>query len=648
MVRQLFLVWCLVLLSAAWAQLLAPGMGVRASFFATPDLSGAAVVRYTPTLDLAWAADAAPIPDLKPGAFSVLYEGYYRPEQTGTYTFTVATTGGVRLLVKDKWVVDDWTPKGARTLTGTVALTAGTLTLFRLRFTHPAGAGSLKLIAAPGKALGAKLTSSQLYPPLFAPSWLVYADTLDLRTSALYLTPLDGTPREVAVKGSNQPCLSPDGRRLLFSTTANLAYPAAGIYKVMISGEGRAPLTRAGGVKCDPAFSGSGQLVAYTMISPGTWELWTMRADGSNRALVLKSTDETRHPGISRDGEFLVYQGTRNGQTNVYRVQADGSEEKPLSNDGGREPAVSPRGDKVAYVAQRGGRWGLYTVDPDGKNETQVLASLGVLSQPFFVTNSRQLAYLERDPKGNSDLFLLDLNDRVPCRVTATGKVFAATLAPQLMLPAGDSLAVWFNALRADTLDLDPDGRVNGWTDCARALVAAPVDPGTRPFFHKDGLNGNASVGFDGTALLRTPDISAGWVAQEGTMVALFMPRADAFTVAHQENSGGEWWRYNGNGDAYIGIFTGGRHENYPAQMPTTGTVLLTIISGGQYTAWINGTVQPPRGPAFRTPNTLLIGGGGDAPRFNGELAQLAIFNRALNEDERLAVEAYFRSLYGL
>ncbi len=648
MVRVVFVGICLLLLSAAWAELLAPGTGVRASFYATPDLSGPAVVKYTPSIDLTWAADAGPVPELKAGAFSALWEGYFRPAVTATYIFSVTTSGGARMLVNDKWIIDDVKPAPSRTLTGTMALTAGKLVTFRLRLTQPAGAGALTVKAAAGKALATSLPATRLYPPLFIPSWLVYADTADPHTSALYLTGLDGTAKEVAVKGSNQPCLSPDGRRLLFSTTVNLSYTAASIYRVATTGEGRTPLARAGGVKCDPVFSGSGQTLAYTAITADGWEVWTMRTDGSGRAQVLSSTDEVRHPAVSRNGDFVIYQAKRNGQVNIYRAQPDGSDEKALTIAGGSEPALSPRGDKVVFLATRGGKQGLYTIDPDGKNETAVLTTLGTLAQPFFVANSRQVGYLERDAVGHSDLFVVDLRDNVPCRMTATGKIYAASLAPQLVLPAGDALALWLNALRGDTLDLDADGHVNTWTDCVRGLTVTPDNAGTRPFFHKDGLNGNATVGFDGNALMHVPDISAGWTAGEGTLVALFVPRADAFTVLHQENAGGEWWRYNGNGDAYIGIFTNGRNENYPSQMPNTGTVLLTIISGQQYTAWINGTAQAPRGAGFHMPTTLLLGGGGDAPRFNGDLAQLAIFNRALNEDERQAVETYFRALYGL
>ena len=50
----------------------------------------------------------------------------------------------------------------------------------------------------------------------------------------------------------------------------------------------------------------------------------------------------------------------------------------------------------------------------------------------------------------------------------------------------------------------------------------------------------------------------------------------------------------------------------------------------------------------FFLPTTLTVGFGGDGGFFKGDIAELAIFNRALSDEERQMVENYFRGLYGL
>ncbi len=358
----------------------------------------------------------------------------------------------------------------------------------------------------------------------------------------------------------------------------------------------------------------------------------------------------TATPRWLPDGSFIIYQSLRDGKWNLYRVKDDGSEEQQLTTLDGTEPVINRQGDQVAFISTRSGHAQVYLMNPDGSMQVLLTATAGADSQPFFLRSGRQLGYIE-NIKGKSDVFLFDPADGVPYQLTATGKCCAAAITDVLHMPSGDSLVCWFNALQTSSLTFDDQNRVSAWSDISlHGYVAAQTNVNEQPNYHQNGLNGNPTVYFPGGQRLLVQDISPGWTSNEGTLVALFAPDHIAnYTIVHQDNGGhSEWWRYNGNGDGYIGFFLNGRNDNYPPQMPDNGVAVLSLVSGAQYTAYLNGAAQPPRGANFYLPTTLTLGWGGDGGFFKGDLAELAIFNRALSDDERTMVENFFKGLYGL
>lgn len=650
--RLCLMLVCTMLLSLAWADMLAPGTGLRASFYANAELTGKALTQSRAVADLAWTADAPPAPGLSVGVFGAKWQGYLLPATSENYTFTLTATGGVRLLVDEKCIIDDMKAHPVKIDTGVIALQAGKLTTILLRTTQPAGAGMLKLQwSSPGHALEV-IPAARLYPPLFSPMMLIYAESADPHTSILYATTFDGPAKKLTVAGCSQPVFSPDGKTVFFRTEANAAFDSSGILRITSDGKKQNQLTRPGGERYDPCLSGDGSTIAYAEKTTEAWEIWTMRVDGAKRKCVVHDDYENRHPALAADGSFIVYQSLREGKWNLFRVQADGSDEKQLTTLDGSEPVINHQGDMLAFISSRSGRAQVYVMSPAGGLQMILAATPGIDSQPFFLRSGKQLGYIERTPKGKSDVFLLDLAEGAPYQLTASGKCFAAALTDVLHMPCSDNLVFWLNALQTSSLSFDEQSRVSAWTDASpHGYLAVQTNVAEQPSYHATGLNERPTVYFAGSNRMLAPDISPGWNGNEGTVVALFVPDNTAqFTVLHQDNGGhSEYWRYSGNGDAYIGFFINGRQENYPPQVPDHGIVMLTIVSGAQYTAYLNGTAAlPAHNSQFLAPTTLTIGTGGDAGFFKGDLAEVAIFNRALTDDERLMVENYFRSLYGL
>jgi Tol biopolymer transport system component len=427
--RGIFLLLILSLfVSIAGAGMLAAGGGLRGLYCSLPDMAGTRVVKYNVGANISWKEDVGVIPEFKAGPFSAIYRGYLLPGFSESYTFTVATSGGVLLIVDNQRLIDDWTPKAGAVRTGTVTLKADKLTPIIIQTTQPAGAGALQLQwSSPSLAIE-NIPITRMYPPVFAPAQFVYSDNPDIKSSALYLTNLTDTPKKLTVEGSYKPVFSPDGKKVLFQTFKNLSYSNPGIYRYTFSTQEQMKLSKSDGDKCDASYSADGKTIVYVNQAGGAYEIWTMRHDGGGRVKIVSDNNENRHPAINADGSLIIYQSKRDGVWNLYSVSIteNGNEEKQLTTLEGTEPALNPTGDKVVFISSRGGHPQLYVMNIDGSEQVILCTTPGEPSQLFFTPNRDTVAYLEKSAAGKTDLHVLDFTDRIPCQLTANGNITSA------------------------------------------------------------------------------------------------------------------------------------------------------------------------------------------------------------------------------
>jgi Tol biopolymer transport system component len=172
----------------------------------------------------------------------------------------------------------------------------------------------------------------------------------------------DGTqPRLVlgATCSVDQPSWSPDGQKLAFASPC-LGSSDRDIFTINIDGTGLTNLTRSYGFNSyeyDPAWSPDGQKIA---ISRGS-RIWTMNPDGSGLTQLTSGSDPGRdfEPNWSPDGTRLVFRSNRNCPLygaceetwDIYSVRSDGTDLVRLLDtpDWELEPIWSPDGTKILF-----------------------------------------------------------------------------------------------------------------------------------------------------------------------------------------------------------------------------------------------------------------------------------------------------------
>lgn len=195
----------------------------------------------------------------------------------------------------------------------------------------------------------------------------------------------------------------------------------------------------------DGAASGPGGLIAA--VSPdGEWlvymngplfaspkaraDLWKVRSDGKGAVNLTPDSDANDgFPHFSPDGEWLAFRSGRDGNFEIYRMDADGSNPRALTDHPAQDtfPAISPDGNRIAFSSNRDASedeerhvFELYIMELDENSTADSVRRLTETdvrnAHPWFSPDGEWIAYTSL--KGG-------LNDEAPL-------VQSLTFAPQL------------------------------------------------------------------------------------------------------------------------------------------------------------------------------------------------------------------------
>jgi Tol biopolymer transport system component len=104
--------------------------------------------------------------------------------------------------------------------------------------------------------------------------------------------------------------------------------------------------------------------------------IWRMDADGSNQKQLTSDSGMNFHAAASPDGRFIIFASSRGAgpnDYNIWRMGADGSNAKQLTQGGSDvSPTFSPDGKWIVYQSHVSGRPHLWKVPIDGGQAVQL------------------------------------------------------------------------------------------------------------------------------------------------------------------------------------------------------------------------------------------------------------------------------------
>ena len=109
--------------------------------------------------------------------------------------------------------------------------------------------------------------------------------------------------------------------------------------------------------KRNPSWSPDGSQIAFDSDRDGNWEIYVMDADGSNPTNLTNNAADDQRPAWSPDGSKIAFHSNRDGNLDeIYVMDADGSNPIRLTNntDNDHCPSWSPDGSKIAFRSFQG------------------------------------------------------------------------------------------------------------------------------------------------------------------------------------------------------------------------------------------------------------------------------------------------------
>jgi hypothetical protein len=126
----------------------------------------------------------------------------------------------------------------------------------------------------------------------------------------VYMRGLGVQPLPDAV-GGRGPDVSPDGETVVFVRD----HPRPDRDGIILSSQLGAASARAIARGDKPRFSRDGEWIVYQRRREGNINVWLMRADGSSKRPVTKTSFDEVFPAVSPDGRYVVYSSARGDQT---------------------------------------------------------------------------------------------------------------------------------------------------------------------------------------------------------------------------------------------------------------------------------------------------------------------------------------------
>src|SRR5213083_2997250 len=124
-------------------------------------------------------------------------------------------------------------------------------------------------------------------------------------------------------------------------------------------------------VATEPAFSPDGSRIAFTSTRDGQPEIYIMDADGTSAGRLTNSPGADGDAAFTADGQSVVFHSQRTGHRQIFLQPITSSDAVQLTQEpaDNSQPTVSPDGETIAFVSNREGNNHIWLMSKDGANQ---------------------------------------------------------------------------------------------------------------------------------------------------------------------------------------------------------------------------------------------------------------------------------------
>ena len=150
--------------------------------------------------------------------------------------------------------------------------------------------------------------------------------------------------------------------------------------------------------------------IVFSSDRDGNWEIYAMDADGGNQRRLTNNPGRDRSPSWSPDGKRIVFVSNKDGDVRngkptaeIYVMDADGGNQRNLTNHPDRDssPSWSPDGKRIVFSSDRdrgeaAHNTEIYAMDDDGGNQERLTSNLTEDQHPSWSPDGKRIAFSAR------------------------------------------------------------------------------------------------------------------------------------------------------------------------------------------------------------------------------------------------------------
>ena len=219
-------------------------------------------------------------------------------------------------------------------------------------------------------------------------------------------------------------------------------------------------------------------------------------------------------------------------------------------------------------------------------------------------------------------------------------------------------MVLWLDASALSDDDKDDEGNIAIWRDESGRGNDAMGTEGRRPTYKEDAIGGLPAVEFDGSQYLAAADTDS-WNLDYITIISVvqFNDLTNHRTIVNRSTAAKWVTYYYWHNNRHFRMLVDPEQDNYyhANELPVKEPLTITgDYDGRSVNLWFNGALQDTHefnngGVITKEDGDLYIGSLEGSTRFHkGYIAEILIYNKALNDKERESVEGYLMDKYGL
>lgn len=189
-----------------------------------------------------------------------------------------------------------------------------------------------------------------------------------------------------------QPALSPDGKRVAFTSSRNTPRD---IWVSGLDGSDATPITNLSSLGTAwPRWSPDGSRLCFVSRLDGPRSIYAVDANGANLQRFANSGSDADVPSWSSDGRWIYFRSARSGSEQIWKVAATGDGQPvPVTKGGGVEAYESPDG-KFVYFLRSHDRARLWRV-PVGLGDEEEVPHGPTLKSGYWALTAKGICWID-------------------------------------------------------------------------------------------------------------------------------------------------------------------------------------------------------------------------------------------------------------